>query len=209
MGLGPTKLSFTAFLPEHIPVTKHPRWAVLGRSNVGKSSFLNALVHPTKIFKTGNRPGVTIGVIGAIVQLGRSKESCFELIDLPGFGYSERTSKDHARWEQLVEELKEKSEGYPLQWIWLIDPVRDPEALEDDLLMWLANAPFALIFTKADKFNAAEKVRAEKAWQRIIDFSIHKPLWVSSLRGDGIQEFAKSARSFVKSASFSGGDSNE
>ena len=67
MGLGQAKVSFTVLRAQDLPVAKYPRWAVIGRSNVGKSSLLNALVHPKKLFRTGSTPGLTQGLIGVEV----------------------------------------------------------------------------------------------------------------------------------------------
>ena len=73
------EVSFTVWNPEDLPEGRVPRWAVLGRSNVGKSSFLNALTHPKSLFRTGRRPGVTVGLIGVHMQLTKSSRSQFRL----------------------------------------------------------------------------------------------------------------------------------
>ena len=111
MGLGPAELAFTILRPDEVPLAKYPRWAVLGRSNVGKSTFLNALTHPHVFFKTGKNPGVTRGLIGVRIRLGKSEDSNLELVDMPGFGFSRGHSIDSAGWDNLGEALREQSIG--------------------------------------------------------------------------------------------------
>lgn len=198
MGLGKAELSFTVLRADEVPEADCPRWAVLGRSNVGKSTLLNALIHPKTLFKTGRTPGVTRGLVGVRVMLGKSEESALELVDLPGYGYAEKSSISRVNWDALAETLRERSHDRGLLWIWLVDPYRVPEELEHNLLEWLGTEPFILIFTKADGVKEKQRQVAEKAWARMVKLSTEGPFWVSGLKGDGIQELHKSARQFVR-----------
>ncbi|MBS1985237.1 MAG: 50S ribosome-binding GTPase [Bdellovibrionales bacterium] len=198
MGLGKSELSFTVLKPEDVPEAKHPRWAVLGRSNVGKSSLLNSLTHPIEMFKTGRTPGVTRGLIGVKVRLGKSEDSTLELVDLPGFGYAVKGSISVDNWGVLAESLRERSQERGLLWIWLADPTRAPEELERGLLEWLGEEPFMFVFTKADAVKAKQHAQIERTWESIIANATEGPFWVSSLKGEGMEALAKSARNFVR-----------
>ena len=193
------EVSFTVWNPEDLTEGRVPRWAVLGRSNVGKSSFLNALTHPKSLFRTGRRPGVTVGLIGVHMQLTKSSRSQFEVVDLPGYGFSEHSVADHMRWQQLALRLREGSHACGLQWIWLVDPARVPEAEESQMLSWLGREPFTLLFTKSDQCTSVNRRKeVESKWQSIIEHSTEGPYWVSSKSSEGLPAIFKSARSFVK-----------
>lgn len=202
MGLGASRLSFTVLDPSKVPEGEVPRWAVLGRSNVGKSSLLNALVHPAEHFRAGRTAGVTRGLIGVRVRLGKSEASEMELVDLPGFGFSEGGSiVGGDAWGHLAEALREKSHARGLQWVWLVDPRRKPNELELNLRHWLNREPYLFVFTKADQVKASGRREAEKNWSALVQGSTEKPFWASALSGEGMDTLGKSARGFVRFAS--------
>lgn len=199
MGLGTSaEISFTTLKQESVPRGKHPRWAVLGRSNVGKSSFLNSLVHPKKFFRTGGKPGVTTGLVGVKVQLGKSEDYCLELVDLPGFGYAKHSNNVLSGWEDLIISLRKQSQDSGLNWVWLADPKRKPAEEERALLSWLEMAPFLFVFTKADQVKPSKRREPLKAWSEFIDRATEGPFWTSSMKGEGFKELQKSARNFVR-----------
>ncbi|MEO5666563.1 MAG: GTPase [Bdellovibrionota bacterium] len=198
MGLGKASISFTVLDAERVPKGTSPRWAVLGRSNVGKSSLLNALTHPHKFFRTGGKPGVTTGLVAVKVLLGKSELSTLELVDLPGFGYAKHSTNTISKWDQLIESLREKSVDSGIMWIWLADPTRLPAEAEAHLIDWLNNSPFTLVFTKSDQVKPNARAASEKAWASVIKRATEGPFWVSAMKGEGFKDLEKSARSFVR-----------
>jgi GTP-binding protein len=200
MGLGPSQLTFTILKPEEVPEATSARWAVLGRSNAGKSTFLNALIHPQTLFYTGKKPGKTRGLIGVKAQLARAKEAVLELVDLPGFGYAKGHSIQSEGWDVLAEALRERSRDYGLHWVWLADPTRVPEELEADLRAWLHQEPYIFVFTKSDTCSPKARSASERAWKSIIMDATEGPFWVSAKKGEGMDALLKSARQFVRGA---------
>ncbi len=200
LGLG-ASISFSTLQAQKVPDSDCPRWAVLGRSNVGKSSLLNSLVHPKKLFRTGGKPGVTTGLVAAKVQLGKSELSFLEIVDLPGFGYAKHSNNILSGWEDLIVSLREKSEPRGLMWVWLADPKRKPAEEEMALLSWLNMSPYMFVFTKSDQVKVGARREAEKVWREFIDRSTEGPYWVSSLKGEGFNELQKSARNYVRMCS--------
>ncbi len=126
-----------------------PEYAFIGRSNVGKSSLINAICHDPKLAKTSQKPGKTLLINQFIV------DEAWYLVDLPGYGYA-RTSK-----EQLAK-LKTMIERYCLyrdeltSLFVLVDARLEPQNIDLQFITWLGEngVPFALVFTKADKLGA-------------------------------------------------------
>lgn len=199
MGFLSSELSFTILRAADLPAAKFPRWCVLGRSNVGKSSFLNAITHPKKIFRTGKTPGVTQGLIAAKCQVAKHKTAWIEIVDTPGFGFVERKSKLMNKWESLLDALAERTET-SLMWVWLIDPLRDPLDEDFHMLKWLGTQPFMILFSKSDRVKTGQRPLIEKKWSRFLEQCSEKPVWLSSQTGEGLEEIFKSARSFVQLA---------
>jgi GTP-binding protein len=199
MGLGRAQLKYTAFLPEQLPEGKRARWAVLGRSNVGKSSFLNALIHPLTLFKTSSTPGKTRGLIGVEVEVGKAPQARLEIVDLPGFGFAKgAVGQERETWQTLAAVLRERSQDSGLLWVWLVDPLRKPDSEEAALLRWLAGEPYSFVFTKADQVKPVARKACEEAWADLIEPATEGPYWTSSLKGEGFDAVIKSARSFVR-----------
>ena len=136
-------------------VTDKPIVCVAGRSNVGKSSFINMLAARKKLAKTSASPGRT-----RLVNYFDFGE--FILADLPGYGYAEVSKTEKARWAKTLDIFFEKT---PLSLaLSLVDIRHDPT--EDDRMMvdflYSKAIPFVLVATKADKI-AKTKVKSQAA----------------------------------------------
>jgi GTP-binding protein len=146
-----------------------PEICFVGRSNVGKSSLLNALVG-RKTARTGSTPGATrlINLYGVRSESnGRRNEMIFS--DFPGFGYSKVSKGIYENWQAMVE-------GYMIgnEWIrrvfWAFDIRRSFDDL-DRMLLELLNdngLAFSLVLTKADKEGRDGQARALLSFQRLL-----------------------------------------
>ena len=122
----------------------------LGRSNVGKSSLINALISEKNFMKTSKTPGRTIYVNYALVN------DKFYLADVPGYGYA---TKDSSKFPKLMEEFLSSSN---LKKIYLLlDSRRSLPSEEEEFLNYLLSLkiPLKVIFTKYDKLNTSEKAK--------------------------------------------------
>ncbi|MFI3166739.1 MAG: ribosome biogenesis GTP-binding protein YihA/YsxC [Bacillota bacterium] len=126
--------------------TDLPKIAVAGKSNVGKSSFINFIAHNTKLARTSNTPGRT-----RLVNYFSFNNDEFWLVDLPGYGYAKGSKVEIANWGQLMEDFfQEKKLDHV---IFLVDIRHNPTADDKNLMKYLYyyQIPFTVIATKKDK----------------------------------------------------------
>jgi GTP-binding protein len=141
------------------PAEGTPEIALLGRSNVGKSSLLNRLVQRRKLARTSHTPGRT-----RLVNFFRvlRPEGELRLVDLPGYGWAKVSKQERRAWQALVEGYLAERASLRLA-VLLLDARRDPGPDEIDLLPWLAERgiPVLGVLTKLDRLSARE--RAERS----------------------------------------------
>jgi GTP-binding protein len=187
----PAKFVTSAAAPEQFPPPSLPELAVVGRSNVGKSSLINALIGQP-LAKTSRTPGRTRLVNWFEV------ESKFFLVDLPGYGYAEVSQAMRDSWRPLIESYlanRATLAGVLL----LVDIRRGAEDEELDFVPWLAqrDTPIIVALTKADKLAKNKRMleisRAKKTLALRRD-----PYAVSTLSGDGIAELWRAVTSAVR-----------
>ena len=134
---------------------------LVGRSNVGKSSFINALLSRKNLAYTSSRPGKTQTLNFYLVN------DKFYLIDVPGYGYAQVDKKTQAKFGMMIEDYLEKRNELKRVFM-LIDFRHKPT--EDDLLMYnflkYYNLPVTVIATKADKVGGSKK---QKQLTEILD----------------------------------------
>ena len=146
--------------PEQFPAGQIPEIAVVGRSNVGKSSLINSLLQRKGLAKVSRTPGKTrainlFSVVTDDVQLPR-----FMLADLPGYGYAKVSKKERAEWAPLIEGYLGRRQQVCTV-VMLVESrvlgARDPETV-----LWLRTLGYdpVVVATKADKLKASERTAA-------------------------------------------------
>lgn len=134
------------------PESALPEIAFSGRSNVGKSSLLNALVRHKSLARVSQQPGKTREINFFSVN------DALVLVDLPGYGYARVSHEERAKWRPLIESYLESS--IQLRGIvQLLDVRRDPSPEDRQMLEFLAEigAPTIVTVTKVDKLSAARR----------------------------------------------------
>ena len=153
--------------PEDCPRDDLPEIAVVGRSNVGKSSLLNCLLLRKGLAKTSGTPGKTRLINFFKATLGLNPPLTFYVVDLPGYGYANASRDQIAEWGAMVENyLAHRPTLRGL--IVLLDIRREAGPLDQQLLQWMDayKVPFFLVATKSDQLprgrqsTALQKIKA-------------------------------------------------
>lgn len=133
---------------EECPPANKPEYAFIGRSNVGKSSLINALVGQKNLAKTSQTPGKTQYINHFLI------ENSWYLVDLPGYGYAKISKKERERWEIMIKNYLQRRPNL-LCILALIDLRLAPQTNDLQFLIWLSEnvLPFVIVFTKADKLS--------------------------------------------------------
>lgn len=158
-----------------------PEIAIAGRSNVGKSSFINMLTNRKKLARSSSEPGRTRMLNYFSVNGGE-----LYLVDLPGYGYAKVTDKERDSWKGLIEFYLQQSKN--LKFVFLIVDVRhEPSDLDLQLASYLNyyDIPFVLVATKADKLSKSAAKAAVAVVAKSFEIAPEDVLLVSSLTGAG------------------------
>ena len=126
-----------------------PEFALVGRSNVGKSSLINALLNKKSIAKTSSKPGKTL-----LINHFKINDK-FYFVDLPGYGYA-NTSKKVIKELKLIHENYFKTRRQLLYTFLLIDIRHDLQKIDIEFMKYLNSSvsPFIIVFTKSDKIKS-------------------------------------------------------
>ena len=155
-----TVCGFTSQLPE----SDLPEIAFAGRSNVGKSSLINALMQRKRLARVGETPGKTRTInfyeIDALMQPGPESEEesvRFRLVDLPGYGFANVPREEKARWGRMIERYLLRPGDLRAVFL-LLDIRHEPNANDRQMYEWILHSGHTpvLIATKADKIKRSK-----------------------------------------------------
>lgn len=170
-----------------------PEFLLVGRSNVGKSSFINSILGRKNIAYTSSTPGKTQTLNFYNVN------NSFYLIDVPGYGYAAVDKKTQAKFGMMIEEYLEKR--HQLKRVFLLIDFRH-KPMEDDLLMYnflkYYNLPVTVIATKSDKISGGKKQKNLKLILETLDLVVGDDLIVfSSVTKLGVKEVLDKIESII------------
>lgn len=175
-----------------LPESVRPEVSFAGRSNVGKSSLLNKLMFRKGLAKVSATPGKTATVNFYNVD-------GIDLVDLPGYGYAQRSKAELARWADLIEGYFNQERCFALV-VSLVDIRHDPSALDHDMVAFLAESglPFAIALTKADKLSRQKALSQAAKIKKQLTLPAGTPVVLtSSENGTGIDELRKLINRYV------------
>jgi len=169
----PPKIADARFLASatslaQLPAPAFAEVAFAGRSNVGKSSLINALLERKKLVRTSGTPGCTRGINLFRVEL-KDPDGVVDFVDLPGYGYAKRSHAERRSWGPLIEGFLETRAGLRGV-VTLVDARRGFEAEEHELLEFLdhIHRPAIVVATKTDKVPSSKrKLRLKELEQEV------------------------------------------
>ncbi len=169
--------------PASFPGDQLPKVAVAGKSNVGKSSLINALCNNSKLARTSQTPGKT-RLVNLFDIGGR-----FVLVDLPGYGFAKVSESERVSWGKMIESFLMHTEGIGLM-LHLLDIRHEPTAEDVQMSAWLRHfdIPFVAVLTKADKLSRAQQQKSVMAITRKIGLQPWEMIPFSSVTKAGRDE---------------------
>jgi GTP-binding protein len=166
--------------------------AVVGRSNVGKSSLINALAHRKALAHVSKTPGRTQLINLFEVAPGMT------MVDLPGYGYAKVPGRVRATWGPMIEGYLRDREGLAMVVV-LVDGEIGPTPLDLQMLDWLRGegVPHQVIATKSDKVKPAKKPARRRALAEACRLEPGDVVWVSAAKHVNIDRLQDLIRSWL------------
>lgn len=142
--------------------------AIVGKSNVGKSTFINFLTNQSKLARASKEPGRT-----RLINFFSINGGEFHFVDLPGYGYATASYAESNTWDKMMRDYFRRSAQLKHAFV-LLDIRHEPGDMDKQMINYLTSIqlPMTVICTKADKLSTAQKVKALK----IISDSVKMPV---------------------------------
>lgn len=187
---GPIELTF---------VTSADRWttlpasraevAVVGRSNVGKSSLINAVANRKNLARVSNTPGRTRLLNLFTLSENRGSDGALPatVMDLPGYGYAKAPKHMRSAWGEMIENYLLEREELTMVVV-LVDGEVGPTKLDVQMLDWLRSndLPHTVVATKHDKVKSSKRQRRKRDLAEGCDLEPGDVVWVSAVKGVGV-----------------------
>lgn len=166
-----------------LPATILPEVAIVGRSNVGKSSLINKLVNRKNLARSSSTPGKTRTINYYLIN-----EAWF-LVDLPGYGYAKVSKSEQARWGKVIESyLATRSQ---LRGILHLVDIRHPPSRDDIAVQgWMIHheLPLLVVATKGDKISRGQRSKHVTVIKKDLNLPPGvEPLCFSTVTGEGVE----------------------
>lgn len=183
----PLALQFVTSAKRHADLpSSRAEVAVVGRSNVGKSSVLNALANRRQLAKVSGTPGRTQMINLFALPDGGT------VVDLPGYGYAAVPARERAGWQAMIEGYLLGREGLALVLV-LVDGEIGPTPLDVQMLAWLQGngVPHLVVATKHDKVRPSKLAGRRQQLARDCGLDEGDVMWVSATKGTGIDRLQR------------------
>ena len=178
------------------PPVSLPEVCFAGRSNVGKSSVINAILNRKNLARTSNVPGKT-----QQMNYYRVGDLCY-FVDLPGYGFARVPQKERDRWGRDIKEYLLNRESLSLI-LHIVDIRHEPSKLDKEFFYWMGvnQKPFSVILSKSDKISKNQREKSKALVKRVLaEFNIEVPIIYSSAESrEGIEEVQELITEFVES----------
>lgn len=170
--------------------------ALAGRSNVGKSSLLNALANRKSLAKTSKTPGATRLI--NVFELD-PEDSGLWLVDLPGYGYAKASKQEQNRWAAMIERYLTERETL-LGVVLLIDGAVGPTSLDKQSIEWFEHigVELKIVATKLDKVKPSKLGTRKRDLAKGVGRAQSEIRWVSAAKGTGLPELRGEILSMIE-----------
>jgi GTP-binding protein len=157
--------------------------AFAGRSNVGKSSLINALAQRKQLARVSNTPGRT----QLLNVFERSAGGT--VVDLPGYGYAKVPGRERSKWQPMIEGYLLRRDALRLLTV-LVDGEIGPTPIDQQMLEWVRaeTIPHIIVATKADKIRPSKREGRRQQVARACMLEEGDVFWASSSKGEGIDD---------------------
>ncbi|MGX9135442.1 ribosome biogenesis GTP-binding protein YihA/YsxC [Rummeliibacillus sp. JY-2-4R] len=184
MKVNNVELVISAVRPAQYPEDGLPEFALAGRSNVGKSSFINRMIGRKSMARISSKPGKT-----QTLNFYKIEEQLF-FVDVPGYGYAKVSKTEREAWGKMIEEYI-TGRGVLKAVVQIVDIRHEPS--DDDCMMYdflkHYNIPTIVIATKADKIKKGNYAKHIKMVKEVLDMDPNDPLILfSSEKAMGMEE---------------------
>jgi GTP-binding protein len=163
-----------------LPKNQVPEVILCGRSNVGKSSFINSLYNRKDLAKTSSTPGKTRSVNFYFIN------DKFYIVDLPGFGYAKTSKKEREFWGKLIKDYLDIAQNIKLAFH-LVDCRHGLTSLDIELnnLLKANQIPYIVILTKTDKLNQSDLAFTKKSVKKLLpELNLQENLFTYSAKNN-------------------------
>ena len=196
MKSGPLRLSFVKSATRVRELPDSPvEVAFVGRSNVGKSSLINALANRKQLARVSNTPGRT-QVINLFSLDGGPDSGT--VVDLPGYGFAKASKAVRRDWPEMIEGYLLDREELAMVFV-LVDGPIGPTELDVQMLEWLRynGVPHTVVATKLDKVKASKRPGRKRDLARGCQLDPGDVVWVSATKGDGVDQLRSLVRTWT------------
>jgi GTP-binding protein len=175
-----------AYKPEDFPADKRPQFAMVGRSNVGKSSLINAVLKRKAVARVSQTPGKTQAIHFYLVN------DRFHIVDLPGYGYAKVAKSILGEWQALINTYLEGAEALRLMFL-LLDVRREPGDHDHQMHGWTRDAGIdeRILLTKSDKLSNNALAKQKTAIAQNLEIPSDQLIPCSVVTKRGIEEVRK------------------
>jgi len=192
----------TATKQDEWPAVRLPELAFVGRSNVGKSSMLNAMAKRNRLARVSNTPGRTQALQFFRIEISLSKDAApipLAFCDLPGYGYAKVPKGEKDRWAKMIEEYLTGREELRAV-VLIVDARHEPSESDHEALAFLQAQGRTVVVaaTKVDKLSKSHRFGALRAAEKALGLPAGSAVPFSAVEGTGTDALWKKALELVR-----------